>query len=128
MKLRKRNLGPILDANGWAVNARAKMNVPFGKSLTQVRTLPPGAKRDLTDPFAEKKSPWPAIIIFLLLLAGAYGVLNYLGFIHQWTQGHLGHARTTTTTSSTSSNSVTHVETVTSGPAAVKPKPAEPAK
>ena len=25
MKLRKRNLGPILDANGWAVNARANV-------------------------------------------------------------------------------------------------------
>ena len=30
LKLRRRNLGPILDANGWAVNAKAKMNVPFG--------------------------------------------------------------------------------------------------
>lgn len=30
LKLRKRNLGPILDANGWAVNAKAKLNVPFG--------------------------------------------------------------------------------------------------
>src|SRR5262249_53792727 len=41
MKLRKRNLGPILDANGWAVNARARINVPFGGSLTQVAALPP---------------------------------------------------------------------------------------
>ena len=40
MKLRKRNLGPILDANGWAVNAKAKMNVPFGASLTGVAALP----------------------------------------------------------------------------------------
>ena len=34
IKLRKRNLGPILDANGWAVNAKASINVPFGTSLT----------------------------------------------------------------------------------------------
>ncbi len=34
LKLRKRNLGPILDANGWAVNAKARMNVPFGGALT----------------------------------------------------------------------------------------------
>ena len=33
-KLRKRNLGPILDDNGWAVNARARINIPFGASLT----------------------------------------------------------------------------------------------
>jgi hypothetical protein len=68
LQLRKRNLGPILDANGWAVNAKAKMNVPFGASLTQIAALPPGSQRDLTDPFAEKKSPWPPIIIILLIL------------------------------------------------------------
>jgi len=34
LKLRKRNIGPILDANGWAVNARARINIPFGTSLT----------------------------------------------------------------------------------------------
>jgi len=69
MKLRKRNLGPILDANGWAVNSKAKVNVPFGKSLTQVAALPPGSQRDLADPFAEKPSPWPKIIIALIVLA-----------------------------------------------------------
>ncbi len=75
LKLRKRNLGPILDANGWAVNASAKMNVPFGASLTQIAVLPPGAQRDLADPFAEKKSPWPKIIAtILVLLAIAYGL------------------------------------------------------
>ena len=47
LKLHKRNLGPILDANGWAVNAKAKINVPFGASLTRVAALPPDAKRDL---------------------------------------------------------------------------------
>ena len=68
-KLRKRNLGPILDANGWAVNASAKMNVPFGASLTQIAVLPPGAQRDLVDPFAEKKKPW-ALYVTLLVIAG----------------------------------------------------------
>ncbi len=69
LKLRKRNLGPILDANGWAVNAKAKINIPFGTSLTGIATLPPGAQRDLVDPFAEKKSPWPKIIVVLIILA-----------------------------------------------------------
>ena len=77
MKLRKRNLGPILDANGWAVNAKAKINVPFGKSLTQVATLPPGSQRDLHDPFAEKKSPWPKIILVLTILAVIGGCWYY---------------------------------------------------
>ncbi len=68
LKLRKRNLGPILDANGWAVNAKAKINVPFGASLTQLAVLPPGAKRDLVDPFAEKKRPWGFYCILLALI------------------------------------------------------------
>jgi len=72
LKLRKRNLGPILDANGWAVNAKAKINVPFGTSLTKVAVLPPGAQRDMVDPFAEKRKPWGlyAAITVILLLAG----------------------------------------------------------
>jgi hypothetical protein len=72
LKLRKRNLGPILDANGWAVNAKAKINVPFGASLTRVASLPAGAQRDLVDPFEEKKRPWRlytvlAVIVVLVL-------------------------------------------------------------
>jgi hypothetical protein len=78
LQLHKRNLGPILDANGWAVNAKAKMNVPFGASLTQIAALPPGAQRDLADPFADKQSPWPKIILaVLVLLAIAYGLWYY---------------------------------------------------
>lgn len=71
LQLHKRNLGPILDANGWALNAKAKMNVPFGASLTQIATLPPGSQRDRVDPFAEKHSPWPPAIAGLLVILGA---------------------------------------------------------
>ena len=93
LKLRKRNLGPILDANGWAVNARAKVNLPFGASLTGIAILPPHSKRDMTDPFAEKKSPWPRLIVFLIVLAIAYAILNRMGFIYDWTRGRLGQPR-----------------------------------
>ncbi len=68
LTLRRRNLGPLLDANGWAVNARARINVPFGGSLTEVATLPKGSSRSTQDPFAEKKRPWKTWL-FLLLLA-----------------------------------------------------------
>ncbi len=74
-KLRSRNLGPILDANGWAINARARINIPFGTSLTQVAQLPPNAERALTDPYAEKKAPWGwygGILAVLLLLVFAW--------------------------------------------------------
>jgi hypothetical protein len=69
-KLRSRNLGPILDANGWAVNARARINIPFGTLLTQLAQLPPGAQRALNDPYAEKEQPWA---MYLILAAIAFG-------------------------------------------------------
>ena len=70
-KLRSRNLGPILDANGWAINARAHINIPFGTSLTQLAQLPANAERALTDPYADKRWPWGlyAGILALLVLA-----------------------------------------------------------
>jgi hypothetical protein len=51
-KLRQRQLSPILDANGWAVNSHAKINIPFGTTLTLLAELPKGAKRSLSDQFA----------------------------------------------------------------------------
>lgn len=90
IKLRKRNLGPILDASGWAVNAKALINVPFGTALTSVASLPPGSHRDLSDPFAQKKSPWPNLLVLVLLLYLAYAALNHLGFINEWSGGRIG--------------------------------------
>src|SRR4029079_10782626 len=58
LKLRRRNLGPILDASGWAINGRARINVAFGAVMTELAQLPPGAKRPLDDPFADKRTPW----------------------------------------------------------------------
>lgn len=74
LKLRQRNIGPLLDANGWAVNAVARINVPFGDALTGVAALPAGASRSLQDPFAEKKRPWGfyVFVALLLLLGGAW--------------------------------------------------------
>jgi hypothetical protein len=79
LKLRKRNLGPILDANGWAVNAKAKLNIPFGATLTSVAKLPPGAKRDNRDPYAEAGFPWVRVVLL--------GVVIILGW--QWWKGTL---------------------------------------
>ena len=70
-KLRNRNLGPLLDANGWAVNTRAKINIPFGRSLTKLAALPAGAERSLHDPYAEKNIPWLRYGILSGIVAGA---------------------------------------------------------
>ena len=50
-KLRRRSLGPLLDASGWAVNTGAPINFTMGGALTAVGQMPPGAQRSLDDPY-----------------------------------------------------------------------------
>ena len=83
LKLRKRNLAPLLDANGWAINTRAIINIPFGTSLTRLAALPPGAQRSFADPYAEKKTPWKSYL-FLLLVFGFIAFLWHKGHIQEW--------------------------------------------
>jgi len=82
LKLRKRNLAPILDANGWAINANMIVNIQFGNKLTQLAQLPPGSKLNLNDPFSKKKRP--SILIFIFLSVG-FGML----FFVLWKMGYL---------------------------------------
>jgi len=83
LKLRQRNLGPLLDANGWAVNTLARINIPFGATLTATAVLPTGAERSLRDPFAEKKRPW-RFYLFLLAVLVALGALWQQGLLPAW--------------------------------------------
>ena len=78
-KLKKRNLGPVLDANGWAINARARINISFGTSLTKLAHLPEGSHRSLVDPFADKKTVWPYYVLIAGILVALIG-LWYVGF------------------------------------------------
>lgn len=75
LRLRHRNLGPMLDANGWAVNTRAQINMAFGKTLTSIAELPKGSIRYYDDPFAEKKTPWKLYLLLILLVASLVFVL-----------------------------------------------------
>ncbi len=91
MKLRKRNLGPILDANGWAVNAKARVNVPFGTSLTGIAKLPAGSHVDVSDRYAEKSSALPKVLVALFLAWWIYAFLNDdEGRLYRWTDGKWG--------------------------------------
>ena len=81
LKLRKRNLAPLLDANGWAINARAVVNIVFGRTLTSVATLPLNAERNLKDPYSEKNFPYIPVI---LVSAIVFGFLFYYACKHQW--------------------------------------------
>ncbi len=73
-KLGARNLGPLLDANGWAVNARARINIPFGTSLTQLASLPSGAERQLIDPFAETERPWKTYAAIVVVIVTSLAI------------------------------------------------------
>ncbi|HNW98652.1 MAG TPA: hypothetical protein PKK00_09620 [Bacteroidales bacterium] len=85
LKLRKRNLAPILDANGWAINARATINIPFGNTLTHLAVLPENSHLNLVDPFVKKKKPFiPILITFFILLCIAAYVLWHYGFLTKW--------------------------------------------
>jgi hypothetical protein len=80
LKLRHRTIGPLLEANGWAINGRVKVNIPFGTKLTERGLLPKNAKRLMHDPYADNSAAWTAwtVGILIVLLAAATGAAWYL--------------------------------------------------
>jgi len=73
LKLRKRDLAPVLNANGWAINARVLVNIVFGSTLTHIVSFPMVA-----DPMAGKKMPWWKKLFWLLfVLAVVFCVLYF---------------------------------------------------
>ena len=79
-KLRKRNLSPLLNANGWAVNADAIVSVMFGSTLTDQAQFPliktPKSAKELA---RNKKRTAIAIAVFVVIIAIVLGVLCVLG-------------------------------------------------
>ncbi len=85
LKLRKRNLAHVLDANGWAINARLTINIIFGRTLTHLASLPENSKLNLIDPFKKKRNPWiPIIVIFFILAVISTILLWHFGYLEQW--------------------------------------------
>ncbi len=81
LKLRKRNLGPVLNANGWAINSDVKVNTTFGKTLTSMAKYP---KVVAKDPFADKKMAWwKKCLIWIAVLAVAF-LLIFRLTQHRW--------------------------------------------
>ena len=81
LKLRRRNIAPLLNANGWAVNASSKISIPFGETLTDIAKFP---KLNIKDPYARKGiAPWQAWCISLATLAAVVLGL-WLGNLLAW--------------------------------------------
>lgn len=83
MKLRKRNLGPILNANGWAINSKILVNILFGSKLTSLAKYP---KLKLSDPYDQKTPAWKIWlpIVLFLLVVGAVVALYLLGYFESF--------------------------------------------
>ena len=65
IKLRGRNLGPVLNANGWAINSKIIVNSRFGRTLTQRAKYP--AVVMSKDPYAPMPK-WLIWLIFILIV------------------------------------------------------------
>jgi hypothetical protein len=83
LKLRRRNIAPLLNANGWAINASSKISILFGETLTDIAKYP---KLKLKDPYARKGLPtWKKWVIslstVLVVVAGLWlgNLLNWAG-------------------------------------------------
>ena len=79
LKLRRRNLAPVLNANGWAVNADALVSVLFGRTLTEQVLLPvvklPKVKKGMS---AGEK--WALAISIIVAIGIVCLVLHLFGF------------------------------------------------
>jgi len=80
MKLRKRSIAPILEANGWAVNIRTRIDIPFGTRLTKLAVIPFGSIVVPVAPFAGKKNGRKITLIILCLLIVGGAAFCYLRF------------------------------------------------
>ncbi|MBA3849159.1 MAG: hypothetical protein C0502_04085 [Opitutus sp.] len=94
LKLRQRTLGPVLEGNGWAVNGRVKINIPFGSALTEMARKPAGARLSLEDPYEDKEAARrKQRLIFWGVVLGLAAVAGWVRWdALQHTDGH-GKAR-----------------------------------
>jgi hypothetical protein len=79
LKLRQRTLGPLLEANGWAVNGRVKINIPFGSALTEMAKKPAGSRLSLEDPYEDKEAARrKRRVIFWAVLLGVVALAAWI--------------------------------------------------
>ena len=88
LKLRKRSLSPLLNANGWAINAAAKVNITFGATLTEISKTPVKAE---PDPFADKTPFWKKLLGWLIVLGIIFWICYSNNWIEKWTDNSKWH-------------------------------------
>ena len=88
LKIRKRNLSPLLNANGWAINASVKVNMTFGATLTEMGRTPLKAE---PDPFADKAPWWKKLLYWLIGLGLVFWICYSQNWIEKWTDNSKWH-------------------------------------
>ena len=83
LKLRQRNLGPLLEGTGWAVNGRVKINVPLGAELTDRGVLPADASRLAYDPYEDEDADGRRRLA-IAILAAVLAWLAAARIFHFW--------------------------------------------
>ena len=80
MKLRRRNLAPLLNANGWAINADAIVSVLFGNTLTEQADFP---VLKLKKKGLSKTAKWAIAIAVVLAIAAAIAFVIWHYHMHK---------------------------------------------
>lgn len=75
-KIRRRNISPVLNNNGWAMNATALVNATFGATLTTLAKFPVVV---MPDPYAPKKqhTGWKIFAVVLAVIVVAFALMWY---------------------------------------------------
>jgi hypothetical protein len=88
-KLRLRNIAPILDASGWAVNGNVRIPTLLGDSLTKLPVYSAKSFVLSKDPYAVKKFPikrviFVTVLILLIVIAFVLVIKNPEGIKGVW--------------------------------------------
>ncbi|PXY93510.1 MerC domain-containing protein [Gilliamella apis] len=102
LKLRRRTLGPLLEASGWAINGQVKINLLLGGLLTSKAELPANAKRNLTDPLKKRNKKariifWSAILLGVVIVGTAFWFKNDIANYFKQQQQMLSQQQNNTT-------------------------------
>lgn len=85
LKFRKRTLGPVLEASGWAVNSQLPINLRLGSALTAIAKQPENIeRRSIIDPFHEDEKGHAGLWTLLIILVAALALGGWL-----WKSGRL---------------------------------------
>ncbi len=82
-RLRARDLAPILNACGWAVNGKIKMTMKLSREFTGEAELPLNSEREILDPFADSHRVRNLSLVAACLL-GVLLLYWRLGWLNNW--------------------------------------------